>query len=110
MENKKDHAGNMIHKGWKMKLCCRFGFSDLYYSKFKEDKQMYTTEEKKSIRTEAALELARHKMLMKMAKGYSFGLNEEDINEVMIVAGLPLLTPDELNAPELDVIKVNKED
>lgn len=71
---------------------------------------MYIPEEKKSIRTEAAIELARHKMLMQMAKGYSFGLNEEDINEVMIVAGLPLLTPDELNAPELDVIKFDKKE
>lgn len=59
----------------------------------------------------AALKLLRHKMLVEMGKGRTFpSLEVEDVNEVLIVAGLPVITPDELKAPEVEVINVEKEE
>lgn len=64
----------------------------------------------------AALKLLRHKMLMSIgeAKEKTFDttpkLYLEDINEVMIVAGLPVITPEEIIAPELKVIQTHKEE
>ena len=59
----------------------------------------------------AALKLLRHKMLVEMGKGRTFpSLEVEDVNEVLIVAGLPVVTPDELKAPEVEVINVEKEE
>lgn len=71
---------------------------------------MYNAEETKELRSRIALELARHKLLVKMGKDHPVMLNDEDINEVFVVAGLPLLTPSELEAPEVQVIKMSKED
>lgn len=59
----------------------------------------------------AALKLLRHKMLVEMGKGRTFpSLEVEDVNEILIVAGLPVVTPDELKAPEVEVVKVEKEE
>lgn len=59
----------------------------------------------------AALKLLRHKMLVEMGKGRTFpSLEVEDVNEILIVAGLPVITPDELKAPEVEVVKVEKEE
>lgn len=58
----------------------------------------------------AALKLLRHKMLMSIGKSKENTYDTtpklylEDINEVMIVAGLPIITPEEINAPEVSVI------
>ena len=71
-----------------------------------EDKRNYETPEN-NVKM-AALKLLRHKMLVRIGEGYK-SLYTEDINEILVVAGLPLITPDELKAPEVDVIKVEKE-
>ena len=58
----------------------------------------------------AALNVMRHKMLVQIGKGLSYpSLDIDDVNEILIVAGLPVIIPDEIKAPELDVIKVEKE-
>lgn len=58
----------------------------------------------------AALNVMRHKMLVQIGKGLSYpSLDIDDVNEILIVAGLPVIVPDEIKAPELDVIKVEKE-
>ena len=53
----------------------------------------------------AALKLMRHKMLMEMANNSMPRLYFEDVNEILIVAGLPVITPDEIHKKELDVIE-----
>lgn len=59
----------------------------------------------------AALNLLRHKMLIEVGRGSTFPmLTLDDINEVLIVAGLPVITPNEVNAPELKIIKTKREE
>lgn len=56
-------------------------------------------------RLRAALELMQHKALKQMAATKSTcTLDEDDINEVLLVAGMPVLTPDSLKAKTLEVI------
>ena len=58
----------------------------------------------------AALKVMRHKMLVQIGRGSSYpSLDLEDVNEILIVAGLPVIVPAEIKAPEIDVIKVEKE-
>lgn len=58
----------------------------------------------------AALKLLRHKMLIEMGKGRTYPtLDVDDVNEILVVAGLPVIVPDELKAPELKIIKLNEE-
>ena len=53
----------------------------------------------------AALELLTNKALKQMAATKSTcTLDEDDVNEVLLVAGLPVLTPDSLKAKTLEVI------
>lgn len=70
---------------------------------------MYTPQETKELRSTIALELARFKMQVKVAKGEPAMLTDEDLNELFVVAGLQLLTPGELDQ-ELKVINIGKED
>lgn len=56
----------------------------------------------------AALKLLRHKMLAQMASSKYPSLDAEDINEVLVVAGLPVIVPEEINSKEVNVIKVEK--
>lgn len=58
----------------------------------------------------AALRLLRHKALVKLAQDRTYLMDIEDVNEVLCVAQLPLIIPEELKAKEIDVIKVNRED
>lgn len=59
----------------------------------------------------AALNLLRHKMLVQLADDAKYAsVKMEDVNEVMLVAGLPLIVPSEIHAKEVEVIKVNKEE
>lgn len=64
----------------------------------------------------AALNLLRHKMLIRIGEAVKNTYDTtpklylEDINEVMIVAGLPVITPEEIIAPELKVIQTHKEE
>lgn len=54
----------------------------------------------------AALNVMRHKMLVQIGKGSTYpSLDLEDVNEVLIVAGLPVIVPEEIKAPELKIIK-----
>ena len=61
-------------------------------------------------RTQAALELARFKMKKQMAEGRKPLLDNEDLNEILLVAGVPLLTPNELDEPDIDVIDIRREE
>ena len=54
----------------------------------------------------AALNLLRHKMLIQIAKGSHYpSVDVDDVNEIMVVAGLPVIVPEEVTAPELKIIK-----
>ena len=59
-------------------------------------------------RAAIALELARFKLEMEVAAGHKPLLDDTDINEIFVVAGLPLLGPGELDE-ELRLININKE-
>ena len=65
---------------------------------------MYNPQESNEIRGTAALVLLRHKALMQLAHGGLCLLDENDINEVLIVAGLPVVIPGELEKKELEVM------
>lgn len=70
---------------------------------------MYTPTETKELRCSIALELARFKMQVMVARGYTPALTDEDINELFVVAGLPLLEPGELEQ-EVELINIKKEE
>lgn len=70
---------------------------------------MYNAQETKELRSTIALELARFKMQVRVAQGHSAMLYDEDLNELFVVAGLPLLGPGELEQ-EVDLINLRKED
>lgn len=70
---------------------------------------MYTPTETKELRCSIALELARFKMQVLVARGYTPVLTDEDINELFVVAGLPLLEPGELEQ-EVELINIKKEE
>ena len=65
---------------------------------------MYNAEETREKRAEVAMELLRHKALMQIAKGGPCLLDENDINEVLVVAGVPVIVPGEIHQKELEVI------
>ncbi len=69
----------------------------------------YTAEETKELRSTIALELARHKMQVRVARGEAPILNDYDLNELFTVAGLELLEPGELKT-EVELINISKED
>ena len=69
----------------------------------------YTAEETKEMRAQIALELARYKMQVEVAQGHSPVLYDDDLNELFVVAGLPLLTPGELDE-EVKLINLEKEE
>lgn len=70
---------------------------------------MYTPQETKEMRSSIALELARFKMQVRVAQGRQPRLDDEDINELFTVAGLPLLEPGELEQ-EVELINIKKEE
>lgn len=70
---------------------------------------MYTPQETKEMRSAIALELARHMMMVKVASGRHPYLDDEELNELFVVAGLPLLEPGELEQ-EVELINIQKED
>lgn len=74
---------------------------------FETPKQLETPETNVKM---AALKLLRHKALVNLAEGRTSMCYIEDVNEIMIVAGLPVIAPEELQAKEVDVIKVEKEE
>ena len=69
----------------------------------------YTPTETKELRCSIALDLARFKMQVRVAQGYSPILDDGDLNELFTVAGLPLLEPGELDQ-EVKLINLEKED
>ena len=69
----------------------------------------YTPTETKELRSTIALELARYKMQVQVARGNAAILDDDDVNELFVVAGLPLLTPGELDE-EVKLINIGKED
>lgn len=63
----------------------------------------------------AALELMRYKAVnnisTKAESFLPFFLNDKDINEVLVAAGMPIITVNETQQKiELDVIDINRED
>ena len=76
---------------------------------------MYTPENVKGIRGEAAFELMRHMMLQAIAENaerqYSSEpkITVEELNKVLLVAGIEMVTPSEA-LHDLDVINIGKED
>lgn len=70
---------------------------------------MYTPQETKEMRCSIALELARFKMQVRVAQGYQPRLDDNDLNELFTVAGLPLLEPGELEQ-EVELINIKKEE
>lgn len=70
---------------------------------------MYTPQETKELRSTIALELARFKMQVRVAQGRPPMLDDADINELFVVANLPLLEPGELEQ-EVELINIKKED
>lgn len=72
---------------------------------------MYSNVDSAAIRNQAALELMRYKMLAQLAADKTYpSLDDNDVNEILIVAGMPVIIPDEVNVPELDIINTRKED
>ena len=58
----------------------------------------------------AALKLMRFKTLCEMSESASdWVLKLRDVNEILTVAGLPVIIPNEIEVPEVDIIKTNKE-
>ena len=55
-------------------------------------------------RFKAALELMRFKALSDIAGDTLPLLDIKDVNEILLVAGLPVIVPDEVNKKELEVI------
>lgn len=71
----------------------------------------YTPEDFKQIRFTAALELMRFKVLCELQKDRStYVLRMEDVNEILVTAGLPVIVPDEVNAKEIAIIKTDREE
>ncbi len=54
----------------------------------------------------SGLKLMRYKILVEVTKGMKYpSLSLDDVNEILVVANLPVVIPDEINVPELDIIK-----
>lgn len=54
----------------------------------------------------AALNLLRFKAMRQMCEGKNTcTLDENDVNEILLVAGMPLIVPESFKAKELEVIK-----
>lgn len=68
----------------------------------------YTAAETRELRSTIALELARFKMQVRVAQGRPPMLDDSDLNELFIVANLPLLEPGELEQ-EVKMINIEKE-
>lgn len=69
----------------------------------------FSNNESKELRASVALELLRHKVIVDLGRGYSGIMNVEDINECLVVAGMPVITPGDLKAKEVTVIKTEEE-
>ncbi len=67
---------------------------------------MHDNTDTKAIKLEAAIELARYKMLKEIKRDNKYPtLTLNDVNEIMLVAGVPFVTEN-----ELDVVEINHEE
>ena len=57
----------------------------------------YTPQETRGHRAIVALELARHIALMKLAEKRTYVMDFEEFNNIMVVAGMPLVVPEEIH-------------
>lgn len=72
---------------------------------------MYSDKDSNEIRMRAALDLLRHKLLKELAEESKYpSIKADEINEVFVVAGMPVVVPGEVNAKEVEIIKTEKED
>lgn len=69
---------------------------------------MYTDVETKAVKAKTAIDLLRHKALVGIGGGHTYLLDIEDVNECLVVAGVPVIVPDELKAKEVEVIKTEE--
>lgn len=79
--------------------------------RFFEENKIYETPEN-NVKM-AALKLMRFKAMREMGRNnkYSdYALTIDDVNEILTVAGLPVIVPGELEAKELKVIIGNKKE
>lgn len=54
----------------------------------------------------ASIELLKFKAMRQMCEGKTTcTLDETDVNEILLVAGMPLIVPESFKAKELEVIK-----
>ena len=72
----------------------------------------YTPQETKEHRAIVGMELLRFLMLKELSEEDKYpSIKIEKLNEVLLVAGQPLVVPEEIHKKEIDVIKVeNKEE
>lgn len=85
----------------------------LFHLQVYQRREKKTMDDRKNSIEVAALKLMRFKALSEIAKDDSASewvLRLRDVNEILTVAGLPVIVPGEINAPEIDVIKFDKED
>ncbi len=69
----------------------------------------YTPEDCNKIRFSAALDLMRFKTLCEIQKdNCRYVLDIDDVNEILITAGLPVIVPDEINEKEVKIIEAGK--
>lgn len=53
---------------------------------------------------QASLELLKFKAMTQAAEGGKCELNMNDVNEILVVAGMGVITPESLNKKELEVM------
>lgn len=61
---------------------------------------MHDNVDTQSIRYQSAIELARYKMKRELERTKYPSLSLEDMNEIMLVAGVPIISEDELEVLE----------
>ena len=61
---------------------------------------MHDNVDTQSIRYQSAIELARYKMKREIEKTKYPSLSLEDVNEIMLVAGLPFISANEMDVLE----------
>ena len=104
-QNKKDHAGTWP-KGKENELLGSCLQLQLYHLEKEKSKMEKNDRAEMNIWTaRSALELLRYKILVQIGQGTLPMLTFEDINEVLIVANLPVIVPGEINKKKLEVVE-----
>ena len=71
----------------------------------------YTPQETKEHRAVVAMELLRFLMLREVGSGRHYtSIDIDTLNEVLCVAGLPLVVPEDVKEKEIDVINISRDE